>query len=299
MIVGTAVIIAVGSRLAEPARDPVAAPKRPIEKPWLSREATAQIIAPGGGLGPLFAGAELGGPAPGPEIRERIAAFARANDVRIDLDIIDDELAAVRFEVAFAGCCGYEGADGIAMKLGRPHTGVCCVCGPDTWFNDWSIVTEDGSYARTSVRVNRVVVRWEPRASVADVIERADALFGARTATARAAAGDRWIEGDDHRVLYEVGYVLSSSSGWGAVPALTNRRDLGLLLRTERGRIAEVAFDLQIAEPDTSADVRKALRRRWGHPHIKDTTWTWHTANRSITAEVSDYGAQIVIAPAS
>ena len=64
--------------------------------------------------------------------------------------------------MTYSGGAGYEGADVLALRVGRPSTGGCCVCiGPDRWINDWVFATEDGEYVRARVNVNRLVVRWD------------------------------------------------------------------------------------------------------------------------------------------
>ena len=132
MVAGTVAVIA-GVPRREPAPPGRAHPSVGArERPWLTREATAQIVTVDGSLGPLFAGVELGGPPPTPDVRARINAFARANQVEIELDVADDTLVAVRFAVSFGGCCGYEAADVLALRLGRPDTGgaACTQAGP-------------------------------------------------------------------------------------------------------------------------------------------------------------------------
>src|SRR5687768_5811942 len=114
MITTSVLAVAWGARdrgkpPAPPTRAPVA------ETPWLSKEAASQIVGPGGTLGPLFANVMLGGLAPSAEERARIAEFASANRVKIDLEVDDDELVAIRFDVTYGGCCGYEGAEVLAL----------------------------------------------------------------------------------------------------------------------------------------------------------------------------------------
>lgn len=192
MVASTVAVVLVGARRSDPPR-PAPAPARPHETPWLTPDAAAQVIGPGGRLGPLFDGTSFGEPVPA-DVRARIATFARANRVAIDLEVSDGELAAIRFEVSYGGCCGYEGADVLALRLERPHTGGCCVCGPDTWIDDWALVTDDGVYVRARVRVNRVVVRWERAWSAPEIVEHADQLLGQSAAVVRARSGDRWFD---------------------------------------------------------------------------------------------------------
>ena len=86
MAAGTLLVMVVGARGSEPHTPPVA-PARTPEEPWLSREAAAQLITADGKLGPLFADVTLGGPAPSPAVRARIAKFARDNRIKIDLEV--------------------------------------------------------------------------------------------------------------------------------------------------------------------------------------------------------------------
>jgi len=284
LVAAAVLVLLLGLRRAEPPR--AAAIAKPAEKPWLSRDAAAQIIAPGGGLGPLFADVELGRPVP-PDARARIAEFARKNHVAIDLEVIDDELVAVRFDVTFGGCCGYEGADVLALRLGRRSTSDCCGCGNATWMNDWSFASEDGVTVRASVRVNRLVARWERTATLADVLSRADELIGRDAATTRKAARDRWIELGAHRHLLEVPYPFSPFYDFGAPVPLANRDDLGFNVLVERGRIEHVMFALHGVED--MRQLRARLRAQWGRPQRReDDTWTWQLADRSITAQLDD-----------
>ena len=81
-IVATAALaVLLGARQSKPAQAPPAAPAA-RERPWLTPEAAAQIIGPGGSLGPLFAGVELGGPAPSPAVSSALGA--RHHAARID-----------------------------------------------------------------------------------------------------------------------------------------------------------------------------------------------------------------------
>lgn len=178
MVAGTTLVVLAGSRPASEPRAPVT--RRPSEAPWLSREAASQIIGSRGGLGPLFEGIELGGPAPSAGVRARIAQFARANNVKIELEIAEDEVAAVRFEVMFGGCCGYEGADVLALRLDRPTAQDCCGC-EKSWLDDWAITTDDGAVLRARVRVNRVSVRWERPLTVDDLVERRTRIVDSRS----------------------------------------------------------------------------------------------------------------------
>lgn len=105
MVAGTALVMVLGRR-SETTHRPQAPKPPPPEQPWLSADATAQIVSADGLPGPLFV-------------------------VAIDLEIRDGGLTAIRFAVTYGGCCGYEAADKLGLRLGRTSTGVCCVCGPD------------------------------------------------------------------------------------------------------------------------------------------------------------------------
>jgi hypothetical protein len=86
MVVGSALVVYLGSRGSddpEPAPPP---PKQP-ETPWLTPAAAAQVVGADGMPGPLFRGIDLGGPAPLPDAQARIAAFARDNNVDLRLEI--------------------------------------------------------------------------------------------------------------------------------------------------------------------------------------------------------------------
>lgn len=73
----------------------------------------------------------------------------------------------------------------------RPSTGICCLCGNDTWIDDWAIVDE-ANYMRASVRVNRVEVRWAPRLTIAELLARANDLVGQPASSVREVARERW-----------------------------------------------------------------------------------------------------------
>jgi hypothetical protein len=266
--------------------------ERPREEPWLTREAAAQIIGNRGTLGPLFTGVELGGPAPSSAVRGRISAFARANHVTIDLETAEDQLVAVRFDVTFSGGFGYEGADVLALRLERPSSGRCCVCGEDTWINQWFVESEDGVHMTARVRVNRVSVRWERTASLSEVLQRAEAIVGWSAQSVRDAAGDRWreIEAGLYRldVPYAFGYV---SLGMGmSLPS-----DLaGMKVAVENERVAEVSLALYGGE--NAYQLRKLLRSRWGRPATnRDQTWTWRTGVQTMTAKLWEYPSTVTI----
>jgi hypothetical protein len=298
MIAGSVAVMLVAKRRPEPPAKsaPVA---RALERPWLTREAAAQIVGPGGSLGPVFSDVELGGPAPAPVVRTRIAEFARANGIDIDFEVIDGELAAVRFAVTFGGCCGYEGADTLARRFDRPRAQSCCGCDLD-WVNDWTVALEDGIHVRGRVRVNRVEVRWERTATMAELLDRADSVIGKARARVRASAGDRWTELEPgQRYLLEVPYPFARRNDFGALVKLEARDDLGLQVMVEHGRIAEVSFVLRdIDDADDVRELSTTLRARWGQPRIvgnEPKTLAWRTPARSITAELDGSAKRIVI----
>lgn len=270
MIAGSVLFIA-----AVPSRPAVPPPPEPApieEAPWLSREGAATIIAPGGGLGPLFDGVVLGGSAPDEATRARIAKFARDNHVTIDLEIANDELAAIRFEVVYPGCCGFEGAGVLGLRLQRPKTGGGCMGAEPDFLDDWvHLVGDDDVYMRARLRGNRVEVRWEPAAKLDAVLARADQLVGKSVRMAAREAGERWIEMEPGRFSLELPYVFEPYPDFGGPVPLRKRPDLGLQITAEQDRIVEVSFKTR------SEDVTKmrALRRRWKRAHVDDETWTF------------------------
>jgi hypothetical protein len=281
MVAGSVVVIVAGSRERPDPLPPQ--PRMSPESPWLSREAAAEIVGPGGSLGPLFAGVTLGGSAPLPAVRERIAEFARANNVEIELEIVDDEVAAVRFEVVYGGCCGYEGADALAARMGRPKTGGSCMRVEPGVLDDWVFANEDGVHVRARVRVNRLMVRWERMATFDELLERADRLLGADRGAASSDAGDRWREIEPGRqYLLEIPYPFLGSGWYDTYPAM---QDPGILVQVDRRKIVEVSF--QIRQPDEEPDrVPDGLRSHWGRPRIRagGETWTWRKPDRIVTA---------------
>ena len=291
MIAGSVVLMLVAGRRPEPRPAPVA--PRPHERPWLTHEAAAQIVAPGGGLGPMFADLDLGGSAPAPEVRTRIAEFARANGVDITFEVVDGELAAVRLAVTFGGCCGYEGADALGRQLGRPRAESNCECTPD-WVDDWAVTLDGGVQMHARVRVNRVELRWEHAITVAELLDRTETLISMDRPSVARTAGDRWIEIEPKsRYLLEVPYPFARTD-YGVPAMLAARDDLGLQIVTEHGRIAAASFVLR----DDTETIATMLRARWGQPRVVATepkTWEWHAHDRTITAELEDHMSKIVI----
>lgn len=294
MVAGTALVIVGGARREPPATPAIAAP-HVAERPWLGQEAAAQIIGAHGALGPLFDGLEVGGPAPAAEARARIAAFARAHDVELELEIVDATLASVRFAVTYGGCCGYEGADVLALRLDRPSNGGCTH--PQTWLDHWALVTEDGTYVRASVRVNRVDVRWERALTFAELLARADQLIGMDAASVRAAAAERWVAGlgdGDH--LLAVPYAPADQRPYPI--DVRAPESPALRLTVEAGTIAEVSLVAgELGETSDARDAaRGALRARWGRPaHRSGDGSTWRTAARTVTAELDGWLPRLTI----
>jgi hypothetical protein len=270
LVAGTALVVALGQRSESGHAPP--APHHP-EKPWLSKEAADQIIGLEGRPGPLFDGITLGGRPPLPEERARVAEFARKNNVEIDFDVVDDELAAIRFGVTFGGCCGYEGAEVLALRLHRPYTGECT--GTKTWLNDWSRTTEHHELVSASVHVNRVTVTWEDALSLVEVLDKADALVGRPVAEVQAAPRDRWIWRGTDRYLIEVPHLSPrhSSDSFG--------RRLGIDVVVADGKIIEASLPV-LGEIDEMMRVRPTSWR-WVIVDNKAGTWTWRTANHTIT----------------
>lgn len=299
MLAGTALVMFLGAtflgaRYDEP--PPVAPPPPRAEVPWLSKEAAAQIVDLDGALGPLFVDVRFGLPVT-PEAQARIAEFAKSNNVEIALDVVEGAVAAIRFSVAYGGCCGYEGADVFAARIGRPDTGTCCVCGPQTYINDWTTATQDGVHMRGRIRINRVLLRWEKTATIADLVERADGLLGANRDALARSAGDHWYEIESNRrYLLEVPFPVPSSNDYAFAPRFEDRPDVGMFLTAHAGVITEVEFTLR--EPyrsDEASELPRLLKARWGRPRVDDYEWTWRTSDRAVTARVDSSMAKITI----
>lgn len=285
MVVGTAGILWLAPR-HEPPPDP---PKHEhsYDPRWLSKDATARLIGEGGVPGPLFAGIHVGAPEPSAEVRARIATFARDNHVAIDFDVEDGLVDAIRLDVTFGGGFGYEGADVLALRVQRPSTGHCCVCGEDRWIDDWAYLAEDGTYVRGRVRVNRVTVRWERALAPIDLVERADALLGADVQQLAKTAGDRWID------LAGGDYGLEVPCPVDHYPADLRNLDCRIDLHADRGHVVSATVRLFELDDDAQHALHAALRARWGRARHHDDAWTWRTADRTIVAELGDMPAKI------
>ncbi len=266
--------------------------KKVSERPWLSPEAEAQIFGPGGLPGPLFDDVDLGGAPPSPEVRARIADFARANEVDIRFEIAEGELAAVRVAVTFAGCCGYEGADSLARRLREPATADCSTCGP-AWVDTWGFAIDRNVHVRGYVHVNRVELQWERTETFVELLDRAEALCGKGL---REVPRDRLTELEPGRYVLEVPFVFDPGiMFWSGAGGVWTRDDLEVELAAEHDRIAEVAMTIQSVEYDKRAEA--ALRARWGRPEIahgEHETWTWNREDRTITVELG-YPTKIAI----
>jgi hypothetical protein len=283
MIVGLFVVVAVLGR-GSPAE--VKQPPPPIakERPWMTREATAQLVSPRGTPGPLFAGIDLGGPPPSPEARDRVAKFARANDVDIRFEIKDDELAAIRLSVTYHGCCGYEGADALGRTLNRHgHGGPSCIAPSEfVWDDDWAY-TLDGIQAHVRVRVNRVDVRWEAALDIDETLDRVEALLGQSRASVEKAAGDRWSECPDSEDCYklEIPWHIPEE-----IPGFPDFWDLAVF--TEHGLIASVSFQVVLDSEYVEEALLKRLDRRWGRRRKSESSWVWHRGGSTFELDVRE-----------
>jgi hypothetical protein len=298
MVGGAALVVFLSTRRTEPVYEETVPTPR-ADDSWLTREATAQLFGPEGTLGPLFEGVTLGGPAPSPEVRKRIEDFAHKNKVEIGLDVEGDRLAAVRVVVTFGGCCGYEGADTLSLKLGRRSTGFCCVCGPDTWINDWTIAREDGTFMHGHVRVNEVSARWQKTLTTPEMIDTAEKLVGMNALELRDRAPDRWSTLESGRSFrYEVPYPFVPFLDLGAETPMTSRHDLGMVLVVDHGIIDEVSFALRgLGEAEAKA-LNAELRKRWGKPRLSGDfldTQTWQPPGRTVTASIGGYSDQVTL----
>lgn len=274
------VVLAWVARRPEHAESHRTAAPHPLER-WLPHSAEAALIADDGGLGPLFSDLLLGGPAPAPDVRDRIAAFARANHVAIELDVADDELSSIRVAVEFGGCCGYEGADMLALHLGRPRTDTCCGCGERTWANEWA-VTHDDTHLRARVIVNRVELTWQPMLTMGEVLDRAEHLLGTPVTTLAARRGERLIErapGTEFTLALPFPFQTDGSSD-----TVRHGRQLGLRMAIEHGRVAQISFGVHGDNDELTA----AFRRRWGRPRVTDEGRTWRTPTVEVTTAVDE-----------
>lgn len=287
MIVAAAATVWLGARhFSQPEQ---VAPAAAREKPWLGRDAAAQIITSDGELGPLFEGSTVGGSAPSAATRDRIAKFARDNHVTIDLDITDDTLVSVRFDVTFGGCCGYEGADTLTLRLQRPKTSECgCGC-PTGWVDDWEISTPSGAYVLARVRVNRVIVRWESKLTLAEVLARADHLLGADAATIAKTAGYHWVElAPHHRYRLELPYILEAGEKWRQYSPRALPRTFAIDAIVSSGKITELAVEIGRYSFANLSELEPTLESHWGRSVAREQgeqiLSVWSRPDREITA---------------
>ncbi len=273
MVLGTAVVIFAGGR-SESARPAPPLPEPSHERPWLTPEAAGEIAGADRMLGPLFNGVEIGGRAPSAIDRSRIAAFARAHDVDIQLDVVAGTLTGVRFAVTYGGCCGYEGADVLARRLGRPSTANCCGC-EGTWLDDWAVVSEDHRvHMRGKVRVNQVEVTWTQALSLPEMLDRADGLIGSDG------------EGGVVEMPYPVLRSPEQAAGFGVTTEAEDGRISGVVIALREGDI----------QAESNAGVNAILRARFGRPRIdREGTRTWRTASRIITQDSQDLPTTLTI----
>ena len=279
---------ATSKRSAEP--PPVVERKVP-EKPWLSKDAAAQIVTESGALGPLFEGIDVGGAPPSAKQRALIAEFARKNDVTIDFDVRGGVLQSVRFEVSYGGCCGYEPADLFARRIGRPFNGGGCF-GEKEWLNDWAASPGDGTRLRARVDVNTVSLRWDAELSVPELLARADGVIGRPADAIGRRAGDRWISLERGKFLLEQPYPFEGLDHWTRA---TRSFDLGFHLGVADNRVTSVTFAVRGGDT-ADRTVLPLLEAHWGKPTREGEAWTWTKVDRTITAQVGEGAGTLEIA---
>ncbi len=287
MLLGAPAVMVLGARDDAPAPAPQMTPTY-TEKPWLSREATAQLIAPGGMLGPLFAGVIVGGAEPPAPIRERIAAFATEHDIDIDLNVDDGMVSAVTIGVTYDGGYGYQGADVLALRMQRPNSGVCCVCGPDTWYNDWGIGLADGTYLHARVIVNRVEARWVAGISTTDVLALAESLVGLRMSDLRTRLGDRMFDRHKDYPEIEIPYANTSSRE----PLAIAYGDYAMkIMSTADGHVGDVSVRLRGWDDAGDEANKRIVLAQYGRPRRErnePTLWSWRRNGYTISASTYD-----------
>jgi hypothetical protein len=285
MVAASVAAVAWGAR-DRPTAEGADVVAHPPERPWLAKEAAAQIVGPDGTLGPLFADLMLGGLAPSAEARARIAAFAHQNGVSIDLEVDDDQLVAIRFDVSYSGCCGYEGAEVLALRARRPSIGGGCMGTDERWLNDWSLQHDDGTHLRARVDLNRVQFRWERTLTSDEVLARADELVGRNTIALARTARERLRTLGTQRFVLEVPYAFDRHM------ETVESNALGMIVTSDLDRVTEVAFTLRDDGYRTLPDILKA---RWGRPTVRGSTWTWRKADRVIEASVENEYANVTV----
>jgi hypothetical protein len=234
--------------------------------------------------GPLFEGITLGGSEPSKEIRERIAALARALDGALDVEVAADELVAVRGRGKVGGGCGDAGNDLLARRLGQPNNGGGCGM-PKFFYDTWAIASEDGTHLRAAVHVNRLDVRWERTLSFDELVSRAEKMLGADRGTLADDGDDRWIELESgKRYVLELPYEYTKSWQARALPS-----ERGIQLVTDRRIVTEVTF--------LTTHEREQLRAKWGRPrNAAADDWVWYRGDRTITAVFDGMKTTVTIA---
>ena len=274
---------ATSKRASEP---PPVVEHAPPEKPWLAKEAVAQIVAESGALGPLFDGIDVGGAPPTARQRALIAEFARKNNVTIDFDVRGGVLEAIKFEVTYGGCCGYEAADLFARRIGRPYNGGGCF-GEKEWLNDWAASPGDGTRMRAKVAVNTVSLRWDAELSVPELLARADGVIGRPADAVSRHAAERWISLERGKFLLEEPYPFEGLDNWARA---TRSFDLGFHLGVADNRVTSVTFAIREGDLEASKVVPQLIAH-WGKAQKSGDTYSWTKVDRTITADVSGAGS--------
>jgi hypothetical protein len=289
-IIGASALAVGKAATSKRAAAPPPVVQRPApEKPWLAKEAAAQIVAEGGALGPLFDGVDVGGPAPTPKQRALIAEFARKHDVLIDFDVRGGVLETITFEVTYGGCCGYEAVDLLARRIGRPYNGGGCF-GEKEWLNDWAASPGDGTRLRAKVDVNTITLRWDAELSVPELLARADGVIGRPADAVSRHAGERWISLERGKFLLEEPYPFEGLDNWARA---TRSFDLGFHLGVEGNRVTSVTFAVRDNDIPKSVVIPQ-LVAHWGKPERTGDTYAWTKVDRTITAEVTGEGSGMI-----
>jgi hypothetical protein len=276
LLVGIGLVGVVAASWPAPSAEVEPPVAREPEKPWFTSQALRQVIDLEHGLGPLFEGSTVGGSAPSKETRARIAAFAKAHDVTIELDIKNDELRSVTLDIVFGGCCGYEGVDVMARGLGRPFYSESCGA-PGTYIDNWRVIGETTAM-RATIRVNRLTLFVEPSITEPVLIARVDALLGMRIDDAMRGDAAHWRELGDGRYLFEQPIAFMTPE-IGAQPGI-DRMDLGARVTAEDGVITRVVFSLRELDSDATT---AAMTAQWGTPKQVEDDRIWSKRDRVIT----------------
>jgi len=291
MLLGTPTVMVLGAR-PESAPPVAEKPRTYTEKPWLTREAAAELVAPGGRPGTLFAGVILGGSEPPAPIRERIAAFATQHGIDIELEMNEGNVTAIRATVIYDGGFGYEGADMLGLRFERPAYGGCG--SGHTWINDWSLALGSGVYARVSIRVNRVEIVWGPTLPVDEVLARAESLLGKSASELRRSLGDRFHATDTYSASVEIPLDLVSFPDENSERAYVLSGHHRTRIHIVEGRAAMVLLDLDNFTSEAEANTRRALDARWGRPRVLQPNDVSVRLRRSF-AVVGDEGGVMIM----